>query len=634
MNKIDYENKVMAMLGDTDTYTEINTYDSSAVKSQADTLLFQLFKNGYIDKKQYKYLFDYTVKCPVFYGIPKLHKQGIPLRPIVSQINSSTYMINKYIHELLLVAEKNIPHLFQDTTAFLNLIEKYKYVPNNTKLVTLDVVSLYTNIPHDEAITYICEQYEDTIHLWNTYKTGINSVSVDILQELLQFILSNCAFSFNGKYYTQNYGLPMGAPAAVRIANIFMYKHLQKFTSTYKEAVPDFIGRLVDDIFFLWHHSDQELQQLFSALNTYHNTIKFELNYSDTTVNFLDVNVFIKHNTLHTTIYTKPTDKKQYLHYTSDHPRHIKSSIPYAQALRYRRIIDQDDNLDIQLQNLHEKFVQRNYPNQLVSQQIDKVKDIQRKDTLVYKSVEQKQLEFTRYTNNKPFLPLIITYNHKYTVQDRLIKAIKPLWENLCNNTGKLQSCFQDNFPKIVYSKGTTLANILIKANYNNYADMDNQIIRILAELDAENQVVDTCSYSQLMVHPCGVPRCSLCKSIAFTNSFKSNVTGHTYNINTQMNCNSTHTIYLITCTKCQKQYVGETARKLKERINNHRSDIRTKKRTAVGIHFNKAAHSFNNFSITPLEIEVDITSRRNKEISYINTLQTRYPLGLNYYPL
>jgi len=71
-------------------------------------------------------------------------------------------------------------------------------------------------------------------------------------------------------------------------------------------------------------------------------------------------------------------------------------------------------------------------------------------------------------------------------VQDRLIIAIKPLWENLCNNTGKLQSCFHDNFLKIVYGKGTTLANILIKANYNNYTDMDNQIIRILAELNGK----------------------------------------------------------------------------------------------------------------------------------------------------
>jgi len=51
-------------------------------------------------------------------------------------------------------------HLFQDTTAFLNTIENYKHVLNNTILVTLDVVSLYTNIPHNEAITYICEQYK------------------------------------------------------------------------------------------------------------------------------------------------------------------------------------------------------------------------------------------------------------------------------------------------------------------------------------------------------------------------------------------------------------------------------------------------------------------------------------------
>jgi len=44
--------------------------------------------------------------------------------------------------------------------------------------------------------------------------------------------LSNCEFKFDNKTYKQNYGLPMGAAAAVRIANIFMYKHLKQFSET------------------------------------------------------------------------------------------------------------------------------------------------------------------------------------------------------------------------------------------------------------------------------------------------------------------------------------------------------------------------------------------------------------------
>jgi len=42
-------------------------------------------------------------------------------------------MAPQYLHELLEVAEADIPYLFKDTTAFLNLIEGYKHKKNLTR---------------------------------------------------------------------------------------------------------------------------------------------------------------------------------------------------------------------------------------------------------------------------------------------------------------------------------------------------------------------------------------------------------------------------------------------------------------------------------------------------------------------
>ena len=100
------------------------------------------------------------------------------------------------------------------------------------------------------------------------------------------------------------------------------------------------------------------------------------------------------------------------------------------------------------------------------------------------------------------------------------------------------------------------------------------------------------------------------------------------------MNCNSTNCIYLITCNKCEKQYVGESGRKLKERINNHRSDIKTNKHTSIAIHFNDIGHNFKHFAILPIELITDPVRRKAKEKWWIKELQTKYPFGLNYYPL
>jgi len=488
LNTIDYLNKINVMLSDSNTYTVLDADNTSDIKEQADKILQNFYKNNYITFKQLKNLTYFSAVSPIFYGIPKVHKVGTPLRPIVSQINGPTYKINKYLHELLLVAEAAIPYLFKDTTAFLNTIEKHKYVQNSTLLVTMDVVSLYTNIPHDEAITYITEQYQNTIKLWPNYHTTVKPIPVQSLRILLTFCLQNCEFTFNNTFYKQNYGLPMGAPAAVRVANIFMYKHITKFISNYNSPLPIFFGRLIDDIFFTWSYSESQLHTLHNNLNNFHSTIKFELNYSAEKINFLDTTVYIENNFLHTTLYIKPTDKKEYLHFNSCHPSHTKLAIPYSQAVRYRRIIDDDLELTRHLNTLQNKFLRRQYPPNIVKSHIDKITALNRVDTLKYKTITDKKQEFKAFTNNKPFLPLIITYNHRFDLQKSLRTTLKELWERDIIHSDEIKHSFKDLFPKIIYKKGTTISNKLIniKGDTENNSHLDNldqQNIRILTEL-------------------------------------------------------------------------------------------------------------------------------------------------------
>jgi len=66
------------------------------------------------------------------------------------------------------------------------------------------------------------------------------------------------------------------------------------------------------------------------------------------------------------------------------------------------------------------------------------------------------------------------------------------------------------------------------------------------------------------------------------------------------MNCNTENVIYLIICNKCYKKYVGETKRKLKDRLNNHQSDIKLNKNTSISLHFNDINHTTDNLKIIP----------------------------------
>ena len=101
--------------------------------------------------------------------------------------------------------------------------------------------------------------------------------------------------------------------------------------------------RFLDDIFVIWTEGSDKLKVFVDYLNNLHPTIKFTCSHSLTNIPFLDVMVSLKDGLIETDLYTKPTDKHQYLLISSCHPTHTKRSISYSLALRLRRICSDND---------------------------------------------------------------------------------------------------------------------------------------------------------------------------------------------------------------------------------------------------------------------------------------------------
>ena len=120
-------------------------------------------------------------------------------------------------------------------------------------------------------------------------------------------------------------------------ANIFMHD-LESRLLDLAPVKPYLWLRYIDDIFMIWTAGKEQLQEFLEWMNQYHDTIKFTWDWSRKNVNYLDVRVINNNGVIETDLYTKPTDKHQYLFRTSCHPKGCKKSIPYAQALRLRRI--------------------------------------------------------------------------------------------------------------------------------------------------------------------------------------------------------------------------------------------------------------------------------------------------------
>ena len=191
-----------------------------------------------------------------------------------------------------------------------------------------------------------------------------------------------------------------------------------------------------------------------------------------------------------------------------------------------------------------------------------------------------------------------------------------------------INKVFQNEMPQFVNKRNIILGNLITKSKFINNNNQDNELLQILYELQM--------THEEYRVMKCNRPNCKCCSHINQTSSYYNSDRSISYDINDTFNCNSKDVIYLINCNRCNALYIGQTGRKLKERLNNHRSDIRTYKKTAIAYHFNNPKHTIENLKITPIFSIVHYTTeeKNNIELSFIKQLQCNYPKGLNFYPI
>ena len=157
---------------------------------------------------------------------------------------------------------------------------------------------------------------------------------------------------------------------------------------------------------------------------------------------------------------------------------------------------------------------------------------------------------------------------------------------------------------------------------------------------------------SLVKITECGNKKCLLKTSFSLSFSFQSSVTKRSYDCifpsgTTSLTCNSANIVYLLTCSTCGLQYVGETAQSLKTRFNGHRKSIKNPAKHGtckiLSGHFNNGICKNSDYSVQILEklegtgrtednaLDRDSTSIRKKREDYwIRTLRTVYPYGLN----
>ena len=141
---------------------------------------------------------------------------------------------------------------------------------------------------------------------------------------LLKFCLNACDFVFDGLFYHQAHGCPMGSPVSVPVANLVM-EHVENKIFSSNDFDVLFWRRYVDDTWVVLPKDN--VSAFASFINSVEQSIQFtfELEDEHSSLPFLDVIVKRVRETLsfEANMYTKPTSSNRYLPFTScHHPSH------------------------------------------------------------------------------------------------------------------------------------------------------------------------------------------------------------------------------------------------------------------------------------------------------------------------
>jgi len=153
-------------------------------------------RNDYISKSQYFKLRSSDSNLPRAYGLAKVHKENCPYRIIVSSINTALYTLSSFLQDIISISlEKNSKGVANSLYSFLS----GKQVRHTDILISLDVTSLFTNVPLDLALDSISKR-------WPLIQNN-TKISKNEFIQAIKFILTFTYFSFNKVIYWDSHGV-------------------------------------------------------------------------------------------------------------------------------------------------------------------------------------------------------------------------------------------------------------------------------------------------------------------------------------------------------------------------------------------------------------------------------------------
>ena len=352
-----YYEKLDAIVG-TDKFCEIPVPESAnhhpVIKVENS---LQYYLNRYIKTHVEDSIFSRILpsgsRPGALYGLAKVHKANIPLRPVISMTGTAQYHLAKYLDDVI---KPSIPATFMlsSTSDFISRIRDCT-IPANHCFVSYDVVSLFTNVPLQEVIDIACD------YVYHRHSETKPKYEEKHFRKLLCFATQGI-FLYKDKLYKQTDGVAMGSPLAPTLANLFLGHLEQEWIND--SSSPLIYLRYVDDIFCVFDARNDKHLEFMQFLNTRHPNLTFTCETGPTKLPFLDVMLEMNNGMPIFSVFRKETYTGLLLNFTSYCPLAWKKGLVKCLLTRAVRICSNSEMLNVEIEKLKKYFYANGYPKQ------------------------------------------------------------------------------------------------------------------------------------------------------------------------------------------------------------------------------------------------------------------------------
>ncbi len=304
-----------------------------------------------------------THNIPKFYGIPKIHKSPVKMRPIIPCHSAIQNPAAKYCSKKLKPLVRAAATVIHGTKDLAQKLSKLN-IDTTRKwfIVTGDVVAFYPNIPLDHCLDIVYQLYYE--FYWNipTHDHLLNRRQQDFFKRCLQVGNTNLITQFQNQVFLQLNGLAMGVADSPDLANLYGY-YFEARAGVLDDPSIAFYGRYIDDcLAIVYAESEQHAKDILTDKIRFDNCV-ITWDSSDSSAPFLDMLLYKDiDNTLQHMPYRKSRNHQERIPWISAHPYDVKRGTFLGEMSRLATLSSKFEHYSAAMKGLVLLYIKRGYP--------------------------------------------------------------------------------------------------------------------------------------------------------------------------------------------------------------------------------------------------------------------------------